>query len=226
IDTSGIVIKKFGLNSNSQNLSIDGKIGRAASDTLRLGIKNLNLSPLSVFVDDLGYSIKGDANGQIKAMSILNDLSFYATLDFNDIYFGGYSLGNSAVRSTIDRQNQRIDFTLLLPDGTRPATGYYDIANRRYNARALFPKFNLQLLEPLYKGILQQSKGEAAVDLTISGGKNTPTLNGTVDIKSYSVNVDYTKVRYNVAGGRVTVRNNRFTLPQTPVTDIYGHGGK
>ncbi|MEG2479616.1 MAG: AsmA family protein, partial [Mucinivorans sp.] len=56
IDTSGIVIKKFGLNSNSQNLSIDGKIGRAASDTLRLGIKNLNLSPLSVFVDDLGYS--------------------------------------------------------------------------------------------------------------------------------------------------------------------------
>lgn len=225
LDSTGVGISNFNLRSAGQLLSLNGKMGRAPSDTITMALSNLNLAPLSILVKDLGYSISGTAGGTVQGMSILREPQFAASVDFNNITFGNYPLGNSMLRSQLAQNRRRIGFTLTTSTGMQPVTGYYNIPHKRYNVNMNFPELDMVLLEPLLKGILTDTKGSAAVDLVLSGGAGTPTLNGEIHFDKYAATVDFTKVRYTF-GGDITVKDNRFTLAPTPIHDPNGHTGE
>ena len=116
-------------------------------------------------------------------------------------------------------------FTASTRQGEIPISGVYDSRGKRYRVDFNFPRFDMALLEPLLQGVLIQTAGTANTKLTMTGGpEGGPLLNGTIQVENYEATVDYTRARYRLAGP-VTVRNNRFELPEVPISDGNGGGG-
>lgn len=224
IDTTGFDIDRFELKNSPQLLAISGKVGRSENDSLNVVINKFNVEPLSFLLEDLGYDIKGVANGNVVGVSLLKNTQFYAKLDFEDILFGGYKLPNSRLRSTLDRDNKKILISLATEKET-PVNGFFDLAKKNFKVNLNFPNFDLVLLQPLLKDILVNTSGEADAKLVLSGTGLTPTLNGVIKVKQYNATVEFTKVAYKLAGD-VIVKNNRFELPPSPIYDAEGHSGE
>lgn len=218
IDTTGITIRDVAVEGSGQLLAVDGKISRSQNDTLRVDLSNFDIAPVSVLVKSLGYNIAGRVSGNIRGVTPLTDIQFFAKLDFKDLKLNDYPLGNPSFFSRWDIENKRILMGMRNEQGKLPIMGYYDVAKRRYLANIKFPEFDMVLLEPLLSGILSQTYGQADVDLVLSGSGNKPAIDGKIDVKSYSALVDFTQARYNFAGV-VNVKQNRFELPETPLSD-------
>lgn len=222
-DTAAISANNFELRNSPQSLSINGRIGKQSSDTLKIDINRFQVKPLSFLIEDVGYNIDGFATGSVNGVSLLGDPQLFADVDFNDVIFSGYSLPDSKLLSKYDSENQRILISLNTPN-EEPVRGYYDIAKKFYSVNLNFPRLDLVLLEPLLQGVLRDTKGSADAKLVLSGTGETPTLNGTIRINEYRAKIDFTKVTYNLTGD-VTVKNNRFELATTKIYDSEGHSG-
>lgn len=218
MDTTGIEVHNVGLYSGAQRLDINGRMSGSLRDTVSVDLKNFDIAPASMFISSLGYKLRGSVGGVVKVVAPFSTMRFFAAIDFKNIYLNNYSLGNPMLRSTLDDQKKRIDLSLGEDLLSAPVKGYYDIVHKRYGASFRFPHFDMVLLEPLLAGVLTATRGEADVDLTLSGGAGTPKLEGEIEVKKYSAMVDYTRARYDLSG-HVTVRDNCFTLPSTPITD-------
>lgn len=217
-DTTGIAIDRFKVENLAQVAYLDGKIGRSAKDTISIEFRDFDISPATALIGNLGYSLAGTVSGHAQGVQLFRTTQFNAELQFRDILLNNYPLGDPTFSSFWNSRQKRIELRLNDQDHNTPINGYYDVNNRRAEVDIKFPKFDLVLLEPLLKGILSNTsgQGDVALRLTLKDGK--PYINGKVDVKKYSALVDYTKARYDL-NGEISVINNRFELPESPLTD-------
>lgn len=225
MDSLGIMIKGFGVQDSLQRLYVDGLVGRTQMDTLTVEVDNFDISPLSMLVSSLGYELSGRVSGKAKGVSILSDAVLFAKLDFKEVELNGNELGGASFLSQLDNTSRNLQMSLVTDDGSTPVVGSYNIARKYFDVGFKFDSINMVLLEPMLKGILSQTSGMASADLRLTGSAGQPSLNGMVDVKQYSAQVDFTKARYDLFG-KVRVKNNRFELIDLPISDGRGGGGK
>lgn len=224
-DSTGIAVDGFSLLGSGQHLTIAGRAGRMLSDTLSVGLSNFSIAPFTAFVAGLGYDLSGRVGGEAHGVGLLGrGAQVVADLKFDDVALSGHALGSAVLRSEFDRESRNVRLEVMTDSGQKPIYGVYDVGRKRYNINFDFPTLNMVLLEPMLKGILVNTVGTAEAKVNLSGSGALARLNGQVDIKSYSAQVEFTGVRYNFAGP-VKVVNNRFELAATPISDGgNGHG--
>ncbi len=233
IDASRIVYSKdrievwdFRISSGQQSFAASGLSTRSDSDTLRVAIRGFDISPLSRFAGNTGYKPEGYLSGDIDVVAPLGEFQFTADLSLDSLGFNGHPLGHVDLESDWDRANKAVRFSAIAPDGSRPVKGFYSNLQKRYRVTFDFPHFDMAFLEPLLKGILVNTRGEADTHLVLSGEGPRLSLDGTIDVKNYTATVGYTNVTYSLAGP-VKVTNNRFELsPAVPITDGIGGIGR
>lgn len=224
IDSTGYTIDNFAIRSSSQYFSVDGKIGRLPSDSLDVVMQNVDVSPFSSLVSNLGYDLKGVISGSVSAVSVLSGAHMNAQLAIKDLYLGDNSLGSPIIGSQYSPSDNRVNLAVINDLGRRPITGYYDFAADRLHADFDFPSIDLRILEPMIKGALVNTSGHGSARLTLDGGLKSPALNGRIVIDKYRAMVDYTKVYYSLSG-EVDVVDNCFTLQPTQFVDSENNGG-
>lgn len=225
VDTLGVEFRDFRLWGAGQELAINGRATASEADTLRVRVRDFDISPLSQFVSRQGYRVAGRLGGEAKLVAPLGQLQFAADMKLDSLAVNGYQLGSVDFDSEWDRPRRWVRFGLRTPDGERPVSGVYDSGRKRYRVDCTFPRFDMVLLEPLLTGILEDTRGTADTKLVVTGGpEGGPVLNGTIDLKSYGATVAYTRARYTLAGP-VTVKNNRFELPPVAIWDGLGGTG-
>lgn len=224
LDSTGISVNHFGISNETEKLTIDGKIGEKQKDVIAVDVHNFDISAASVLTSALGYHLSGQIDGTARGRAITGALSFDALFKIKEMKINDFELGAPTFSSVWNPATQRIHMEVTGDNGNKPINGYYDMKTNRYRADIKFPHMNLVLLEPLLKDIFINTSGDANVDLSLTGGKNTPTLNGTIDIEQYNIQVDYTKAKYTVSG-LVNVKDNLFKAPNLALTDsIRGKG--
>lgn len=225
LDTLGIDFRGFRLWGAGQELAVDGRASASETDTLRVRIRNLDISPLTQVVSRQGYSVAGRLGGEATLVAPFGALQFGADMQMDSLQLNDYLLGTVRFQSAWEADKRWVRFAASTPTGETPVRGVYDSGRKRYRADFDFPRFDMSLLEPLLQGVLTQTAGTARTKLVLTGGpEGGPLLNGTIDVEHYEATVDYTRVRYRLAGP-VTVRNNRFELPAVPISDGNGGGG-
>lgn len=225
MDSLGISVSGFGVQDSLQRLLVDGVVGHSRADTLTVEVDNFDISPLSMFVSSLGYELSGRLSGKAKGVSLLKDAVLFSKLDFQGVELNGNKLGGASFMSQLDNTSRNLSMSLTTDQGAMPVVGSYNIARKHFDVRFNFDSINMVLLEPMLKGILSETSGAASADLRLTGSGSKPSLNGVVDVKRYSAQVDFTKARYDLAG-RVTVKDNRFEINDFPLSDGRGGGGK
>lgn len=225
IDSTLIAINNFIIESQDQRLKIDGLLGGSDQDTIAVNVDNLDISPLSFLVENLGYGLSGMMNGQAKGVNVLNNPKLFAKLDLRSLAVNQDSLPDVTFLSVLDNNRNNIKMSVVTKSGYMPVKGYYNLKQKYFDVDMNFDSIKMSLLEPILQGILINSSGWANANLNLSGVGSKINLNGDIDVKDYSVQIGFTKARYKLENTKVSVKNNRFELPNTKITDgINGSG--
>ncbi|MDE5636458.1 MAG: hypothetical protein K2I43_00315, partial [Alistipes sp.] len=226
IDSSKIVIDRFRMMNNQQELLIDGIASRSREDSVTLRLNNFDLAPFTQVADRMGYVIEGTTNGFATVKSALRGAEITArilldSIEVNDIPSPALLLDS---RWDFERSrarffvNQRISGDTLL-------RGYYDPSQVRYYARLNVDSMKMALLDPVLKGVISDTRGAADMELVLSGQRREASLRGRIDVRGLGTKVDFTQVEYTAPHAVLDIADNRLTAKNVALFDPEGNRG-
>jgi hypothetical protein len=85
---------------------------------------------------------------------------------------------------------------------------------------------DLSLLDPILKSAIEKTHGTANANLGLGGTLRNLRMNGTIEVPSIETTVKYTRARYTLENGAMSVRDSHLSLPPTTLTDAMGNAGE
>ncbi len=227
IDTARVVVDDFLIQSGHQMLKLDGVASRQREDSLKVEMHDFEIDPFMGFPLRLGYKVKGLANGQASMQAVLNRGELEADLRIDSMMVNSTPVSPLGINSWWDFEQQRVRVKMKnLENGRDVVTGYYAPATNRYYAEGEFNRVPLLMLDPVLKGVVSQTEGEAFAKLEILGQGRYAKLNGVIDVENLSTMVDYTRVRYSVPKARINVVDNHLIASSARVYDSERNTGQ
>ena len=226
IDTARIAVDRFLVMNRDQELLVDGVASRHRRDSVLLRLKNFDLAPFTQIVENMGYVIEGRTNGQAVVKSALGGTEITADIRMDSVEVNDIPAPPMRFTSMWDFKNDRARLTVT--DREKRDTlirGFYAPATVRYYAEARFPGIRMNLLDPMFKGVISDTRGVAEAALTLTGQRRAAQLSGAIRIRDFHTKVDYTQVGYDVSEALLTVENNRLRMQQVQVADQLGNRG-
>lgn len=228
LDSARIFIDRFTMRNDSEMLMLDGVASRSREDSVRLTLRNFDLSPLTHVAASMGYRISGQSNGFATVKSALHESEISA-----DIHIDSMRV-NDNLRVPPLQLLSRWDFernraALFIVDREKRDTvirGFYRPSEVRYYARARFDSLRLGVLDPVLKGVISDTRGVAGAELVLLGEHRNARLSGTVDARNLSTKVDFTQAVYRIPEVHLTVEDNLLKAARVPVYDTEGNRGE
>lgn len=229
LDSSRIRIDRFSVQNASEELLLDGVASRSRNDSMRLTLRNFDLSPLTQVAASMGYRISGRSNGFATVKSALSGSEISADIDIDSMRVNdNLRVPPLKLLSLWDFERNRARLSIV--DRQRRDTlirGYYRPTEVRYYARARLDGISLAALDPILTGIVSGTQGEADVDLVLMGEHRAARLSGLIDVRDLSTKVDFTQVDYRVPEAQLRIDNNRLYMPtRVPVFDSEENRGE
>ncbi|MFI3331349.1 MAG: translocation/assembly module TamB domain-containing protein [Rikenellaceae bacterium] len=221
---SSMQIDDFEIVNNNQRLHIDGLASTSDKDTLQLTLTNFDISPFSSLTEKLGYGFNGRLTGNVDVVSAFKTPNLFADMDLKELKFNEVDAPDSKFVSQWDFARKRARFTFTSQGVDKPVVqGFYSPGDGRYMADIEIDRVDLSLLDPLLKGVLKSSRGNAEASLTLTGQGREAVLNGRIKVDTLQTKVAYTNVDYMTYGSEIEVKDNVFTLKATDVYDVKGN---
>jgi len=220
IDTAQVVIDRFRVMSNGQDLLLDGVASRNPSDSLTLRLSNFDLAPFSQIVGRMGYGIEGRSNGEATMKAVLGGGEISADIRLDSLSVNGIMGPPLQLTSRWDLARNRAGlFATNRITRDTLVRGFYAPNRRRYYAHMQVDSLDLGLLEPVLSGTVSDVKGTAAVDVKLLGERRDADLTGSIRVSQLRTTVDFTQVTYTVPEAELSVDNNRFSCSNVPFFD-------
>lgn len=228
LDTARILVDSFLIHNPHERLLLNGVASRSREDSIRLTLRNFDLSPLSSLISKLGYSVSGISNGYATMKSALQASEIAADIRIDSLKI------NDRIRVAPIELLSRWDFEqnraglFIVNREVRDTVirGFYIPSKKRYLARLQLDTLPVSLLDPVLKGIISDTRGQARVDLTLRGEGRRATLSGELRARDLATTIDYTRVTYRVPEVRIDVAGNQFKVREATVFDNEGNRGK
>ena len=223
-DTTGVSIGDFRVVNKDQKLIFNGVASKSESDTLRVSLSNFNITPLSQITETMGYKIKGLISGEAYMVSVMGNGLVDAGVQFDSLMLNDILLPTVKFNSTWDSQRDRLNVNLLRTDNRDSIiTGYYSPKDKVYSADVKMKDIPISILDPLLKGVLEDTKGSADLDVVVSGLGAQMSMNGGITVSKFSTLIDFTNVRYSMDTAYIDVKNSVLKLSNAKVFDPKGN---
>ena len=226
LDTTRIVVNDFRISSGRQSLHLDGVASRSREDSLTLVMQEFDLAPFMGFAKRMNYTVTGRGSGVASMKSALSGGELMADIDIDSMYVNEFAVAPLCLLSEWDVGQQRVRVRVKNNrTGDNVVTGYYDPQSVRYYAEGTFEKMPMASLDPLLKGVVSSTEGEASAKLEILGQRRQAKLNGTVNVADLATTVDFTQARYSVPRATLQVKDNHFIANNVRVYDKERNSG-
>lgn len=226
LDTTRVVIDKFFVMNQDQELLVNGVASRDRNDSVTLRLRNFDLSPFTQIADRMGYSIGGLTNGGATMKSVLGGGEVSADILIDSLAVNGIAAPPLRLTSRWDFARSRVGVTVAdRVKGDTLIRGFYDPAQVRYYARLRVDSLEMGLLDPLLTGVISSTRGLASADLVLQGQRRDADITGDVHVAGLQTTVDFTQVTYSIPSVDLKVKNNLFRASKVPVSDPDGNRG-
>ena len=223
---SRVDIRRFAVRSDTQELYVNGVASSADNDSIYMSLRNFSLAPFTQITNQIGYEIDGRTNGHATLHSAMREPRIDARVEMDSVMVSGVAVPNLLLTSQWDFGSSRASLDITTRDkGKRVIQGYFAPAQMRYYARMQTEGVKMNLLDPLLSGVITNTEGVAAVDLTISGERRNAELQGEIVVDSLATTIDYTRCRYSAPKATINVLNNRLHTTNVPIYDERGGTG-
>ena len=227
IDTSRVVIDRFFVLNQDQELFLDGVASRSRADSLTLRLRNFDLTPFTQLADRLGYTIEGRSSGSASMKSVLRAGEVTADIAIDSLEVNGLAAPPLRLSSRWDFARNRAGVTIAdRTTGDMLVRGFYAPAQMRYYARLNVDSLDMALLDPLLSGVISSTGGHASADLVLQGQGRDADLTGEIRIADLCTTVDYTQVIYRAPSAVMRVKNNLFSTSDVTIVDPQGNRGR
>lgn len=227
IDTTAVVIDKFYVRNQGQELLLDGVASRSSDDSLTLRLRNFDLAPFSQIADRMGYVIEGRTSGEATMRGVLGGGQIAADILLDSLSVNGVQGPPLRLTSRWDPAHNRAG--VIVADRLKRDTlvrGFYAPRDRRYYARLHVDSLDVSLLDPVLSGVISSTRGLAAAELVLRGERRDADLSGRIRVKGLQTKVDFTQVTYSMPEAVLDVKGSRFRAQNVPIFDAEGNRGR
>ncbi len=223
-----IAIDSFSLYNPHERLLLTGVASRSRADSLNLILEDFNISPLTSFAASMGYRIEGISNGSATMNSVMHEGEISADIRLDSLRINEQTTIHPVrLLSHWDfEQNRANMFVIDCQRADTAIRGFYRPSDNRYYARARIDHIPMQLLNPILRGVISDTRGSASADLVLKGVGRDADLSGSLDARNLSTRVDFTGVEYYLPEARVEVADNRLVVRDVPIYDREQNSGR
>lgn len=219
-DTSRIRIDRFRMVNAGQQLLLDGVVSRRLQDSVQLTLHNFELAPFSQFTSSMGYRVDGRTNGSATMKAVLGAGEVQADIVVDSISINDLAVLSIWLRSRWDFIQNRAGILVQQRENLDTLVrGFYAPSQKRYYARATLDAVELSALDPLLKGVVERTGGNADVDIALRGSGKEATLSGQIAVRDFTTTVDFTQVTYTMPRAVIEVKNNHLIAEGVPLYD-------
>lgn len=219
-DTSRIRIDRFRMVNAGQQLLLDGVASRRLQDSVQLTLHNFELAPFSQFTSSMGYRVDGRTNGSATMKAVLGAGEVQADIVVDSISINDLAVPAIWLRSRWDFVQNRAGILVQQRENLDTLVrGFYAPSQKRYYARATLDSVELSALDPLLKGVIEKTGGNADVDIALRGSGKEATLSGQIAVRDFTTTVDFTQVTYTMPRAVIEVKNNHLIAEGMPLYD-------
>ena len=219
-DTSRIRIDRFRMVNAGQQLLLDGVVSRRLQDSVQLTLHNFELAPFSQFTSSMGYRVDGRTNGSATMKAVLGAGEVKADIVVDSISINDLAVPSIWLRSRWDFIQNRAGILVQQRENLDTLVrGFYAPSQKRYYARATLDAVELSALDPLLKGVVERTGGNADVDIALRGSGKEANLSGQIAVRDFTTTVDFTQVTYTMPRAVIEVKNNHLIAEGVPLYD-------
>lgn len=219
-DTSRIRIDRFRMVNAGLQLLLDGVVSRRLQDSVQLTLHNFELAPFSQFTSSMGYRVDGRTNGSATMKAVLGAGEVQADIVVDSISINDLAVPSIWLRSRWDFIQNRAGILVQQRENLDTLVrGFYAPSQKRYYARATLDAVELSALDPLLKGVVERTGGNADVDIALRGSGKEANLSGQIAVRDFTTTVDFTQVTYTMPRAVIEVKNNHLIAEGVPLYD-------
>ena len=219
-DTSRIRIDRFRMVNAGQQLLLDGVVSRRLQDSVQLTLHNFELAPFSQFTSSMGYRVDGRTNGSATMKAVLGAGEVQADIVVDSISINDLAVPSIWLRSRWDFIQNRAGILVQQRENLDTLVrGFYAPSQKHYYARATLDAVELSALDPLLKGVVERTGGNADVDIALRGSGKEANLSGQIAVRDFTTTVDFTQVTYTMPRAVIEVKNNHLIAEGVPLYD-------
>ncbi len=226
INKTGVLFHDFTIQSEQQEVVVNGLLSEHNDEPLNLAIHKFQLNTLNSMVKDMGVKLYGEVNGNIRVSNPLNNP--YFSSDSNGITVKTFQVdndtfGNLKINSGYNKSDNIIYSTVRFTDG--------DLQNLMLegkiysNKKTNYLDFDIvmgetptKVLNFVFKGIASQLEGKLSAKAKLTGTFDQPEINGTGYLKGGGFTVDYLKTHYRIEN-EILITKNSFELKNAKLYD-------
>ena len=219
-DTSRIRIDRFRMVNAGQQLLLDGVVSRRLQDSVQLTLHNFELAPFSQFTSSMAYRVERRTNGSATMKAVLGAGEVQADIVVDSISINDLAVPSIWLRSRWDFIQNRAGILVQQRENLDTLVrGFYAPSQKRYYARATLDAVELSALDPLLKGVVERTGGNADVDIALRGSGKEANLSGQIAVRDFTTTVDFTQVTYTMPRAVIEVKNNHLIAEGVPLYD-------
>ncbi len=215
---------KIKVFSEDQAIDFAGVISGKNNKDVTLNLKDVKLEGVTPFIENFG--LKGLVNGSINYRQSNGEVFPTADVVINDFYVNDFGQGELSVNAK--GYNSINQYAIEVRLENEKSNGFFvngevDISNKRTTILANYAidKFNIEILNPLGKDVINNIRGEVSGNGIISGLLENPDINGHLYLEKTGFSIPYLNVDYDLIGkSKVELANQTFKFLPTTLLDV------
>ena len=209
IDSNSIMVNKFKVGTDDYFYSIDGSVSKNPADTLRIGFKGIDITPLNYLIirnkakpeEAFSPEFTGQLNGDIFVANLYNDLLLEGNLSVDKFGVLGTDYGILDISSALDINNKVINISAknnIQGMKMLDITGIYDPPSRKLDLTGIASRISIKPLNKLLKAFASDISGTATGKVNLIGQPGSIVLTGALMAENSSLKIDYLQTKYKL----------------------------
>lgn len=228
IQDSTFHINNFKMLSKDQELFVDGIVSSDRRDSLKVSIKNLDISPLNLIIKKYPFNFKGHFSGIATITDVYKNPGIQMNLMGREVVASGEDVGDFYLSSEWNNDSRLFDVTVrnnLNGKTTMDISGTYRPKGNLVDFNGKFDKINAAYFEPFLKDIISNTGGGMTGDLHLTGPlKRLSLTSNNAVLNDLTFMINFTKVQYTLNGPAV-VSEKGLRVNNAIIKDRFGNSG-
>lgn len=226
--TGEILVDNFLVSNGSQAVLFKGPIVSKNNKVAELTVNNFQIENLNSLLQE-DFSVKGSLSGHLKIKDIFKDLDIDGQVKLSNFLIDNFLIGDVVGTSSWNGMQKQLDLNVeieRLDQKIIDLSGYLkpkqNGKKEEINLNATLTNANLDVLNPILKGVLSEISGKVTGGFQISGDFKNLLFNGKGDVKNGKFKVDYLGTTYFFEDN-IYLENNLIGFKKLTLSDIEGN---
>lgn len=224
ITSSGMVVDRLELYQGEQSLAFTGQYMQNAPSRLALAIRKFDLVNLETFFPISVHGIL-DTEVELYQADTLSPVQLQSDLSIDQLFLNGFEVGRVGGETHWEEGRKALSLNFQVK---RASVRTVDVGGliylgdqERLEIDAKLQEVGLELLNPLFEGLLSRIRGKADATLKIGGTLAAPQLTGQATVQEGGFRFDYLGTDYQL-NGRMDFTPNAMLFSGMRLTDKDG----